>query len=1226
MRSKALLGLLGLLGMCCSAWAADERPVAPEKSPVSRDASDADAADDQVTLDDVPGVPGEAVPVSIDPNMYFQKVRVDADGKFAVVSDEEDDGGVSGPGERLIYQNTLGLYAINFPTNQPVSDDLAMTAPDGCNLTRYKFKVFGKVLPGGAGGAYTVNYGLYTNCPLAVGSTNAQRDLVRIPGTEGVIVFPDDAPRDVEHIVPALTPVSLPANVFLGLRFNRGNCGTVVGAPAQIGFSGDIWDYPGFPCNGFLGGFPQLPHASFWLEMYGSTNCPNAYPGYKCARASGGTAFLGANIQGIDDIRLQVNNCQMVGYEVAVRGTGFYTFDLRRQCDGQVIAGTERTFQVNVSTQPQLQIARFTFSPPIALNSDALFLAFKSSSNSSGAVIAGIDPIIGQSSSDYFTIGLEGCNPVIPTQGVHGAVHFGITCSGALPIGACCDPHMTVCNDGSNKRCNTSADCDAPATCEATCRQTALMNCPFPPRGQDLRPEWQQGEACSPDPFPEECGVAACCRMRLNPNTGQLDEVCENMTKNECEAAPPLDRPRLWQLGQYCGLGAQRCPRNACLGREGSCYVSHPTPGCSDPFCCTDVCTGNGVPGTFCCDVNWDNTCVAFAEDDCPRAPGNDQCAPDFPVRGLEGATTVPYPGSAATDNSRATTDATEPGFCCNGGLGTCLGGEPFGGQPCITTQDCGGQVCTDPVPDPGGAAINEIWFKFTIPPGAPNPSSARVDTCSSNSPALDSVLQVFRAQDSSSQLNACRSLAPIGCNDDTTNCSSTSRNSRVCLTGLIPGETYYILVGAKTVNRLGQYRVTVATSCNPPAGTLANDYCHKATNIVDTTPATPNESVTAFNLTNATFDCPGPDCLPGAQNDIWYNYIATCTGPATFSTCGGANPNTNLALYEGNGASCDGACPPAASTMVDGCSDDILTGGCGESSRVTVPVVQGNCYRIRLSDNDGFPVSGNLTISCGGILDCQPNGIPDDVEIANCPVGNNDCKDCNGNLKPDFCDIRDDIEQDCQPNGKPDSCELAGNDCQPNGIPDDCNDACVGNCPNGTATFVNPPSGALDAGRPFPPNQPANLQGMQVFTVTAPAGAGSTCWTLCERNSSGVANTIQSAVEGPAGTYTITLSRPITTNSTTTVTYTPSVGAPSVGVFIAHPGNVNADAVVAPTDIIALIDHLNGITLVPQRQCDIDRSNVCLPVDINALIDLLNGVTGYPVQLNSPRPPAVCP
>ena len=620
------------------------------------------------------GTGGERVsvgvsPALLDPHLSFQRVVVGADGVIRGAA--ADEGGVAGEGERLIYSNTLGIHAINFPTNQPVSDDIATTALNGCALTRYRFKVLGKVLPSGASGAYTVTYGLYTNCPLAVGSNSATRDLVRIPGTEGVLSFPDDGPRLIEHVVPAGTPVALPSNVYLGIRFNRGNCGTVVGAPASIGYSGDIWDFPGFPCNGWLGGFPDMPHASFWLEMFGSDTCADSFVGYKAQRPSGGTATLGANIQGVDDVQLFVDDCQMVGYEVVVRGVGFYTFDLRRECDGQGIAGTERTFQVNVGTTPLLQVARFPIQPPIPLMTDSLYVRFKCSSNSAGAVITGIPPIIGSSDVNYFTTGVDGCDPVIATQGVHGAVNLAITCAGRLPPGACCDPYLTECTGGvdTGKRCLSNTDCSAPGTCESVCRQTTEANCPFPPPDSDLRPQWQQGEACDPNPFfPEVCGVAACCHKKPNPsNPNILDEVCENLTNNECNSAPPLDQPREWQIGAYCAVGAQHCPTNPCLGRNGCVCVTSPCP-CDpcypdfppDQGCCDKVCA---TADSFCCEVSWNSYCCDLAFELC----GPDVNCPvgkiEFiePPDGVVDARRQYLPGNPAMSDSIRTFVATGP-------------------------------------------------------------------------------------------------------------------------------------------------------------------------------------------------------------------------------------------------------------------------------------------------------------------------------------------------------------------------------------------------------------------------------------------------------------------------------------------------------------------------------------------------------------------------------------
>lgn len=947
--------------------------------------------------------------MALDPGVQFERVVVGSDGSSRIA--EDADGAAAGAGERLIYSNTLGVHAVNFPTNQPVSDDIATTAPNGCMLTRYRFKVLGKVLPTGVGGAYTVTYGLYSTCPLAAGSTNAQRDLVKIPGTEGVVSFPDDGPRMIEHVViPAQSPVQIPTNVYLGIRFNRGNCGTVVGAPAMVGYSGDIWDFPGFPCNGYLGGFPDLPHASFWLEMFASDACPEAFVGYKAERPSGGSALLGANRQGVDDIQLLVDDCQMVGYEVAVRGVGFYAFDLRTSCTGAAIPGTERNFLINAGAQPLLQIARFSFDPPIALNDDNLFLGFKSSSNSSGAVVAGVEPIIGASSTDWFEIESGGCSPVIPIQGVHGAINFSVTCAGALPEGACCDPYLTECAGGAveGKRCLTNSDCGAPVTCEAVCRETTELNCPFPPRGFDLRPTWQAGKSCEPDPFGNNpCGVAACCHKTPNPsNPNFLDDVCDNLTKNDCESAPPLDEPREWQLGQYCGIGAQRCPNNPCIGAIGSCYVVHDTPGCNDPFCCHDVCA-YGQDGAFCCNVEWDSACVALANIYCSQDFGGQQCAPGYPIPHWMGAITIPVPGSGVIDNWRATTSPEEPGFCCNTGTGTCTGGANEGAK-CVVGTDCISGVCSERVPEPWAQAFGTVWFKFTPPAGV---TSVGVSTCNSNSPALDSVVQVFAATDHSSQLAACNSLVPIGCNDDFLNCGSTGRNSRLCLHDLVPGETYYIMLAAKTENRLGQYRVTISTSC-----------------------------------TGTTESCPH--------------------------------------------------CPPS---MV-------------------------------------MPMKGGF--------------------------------------------------------------------------------------------LVDPPDHAVDARRPHRPGAPQEKEGIRTLKAEGPIGATHNCWSVCESPSDAPMLAITGVHEEPEGVYTIELNRPVSPGTTMTLTYLENDGHRVVSRIFVHPGNVDGDSLSFPTDILSLVDYLNGFKPAPwgKYSSDLDHSGVFAPADILTLIDLLNG-NGFVRWRATPLPSAEgCP
>lgn len=54
----------------------------------------------------------------------------------------------------------------------------------------------------------------------------------------------------------------------------------------------------------------------------------------------------------------------------------------------------------------------------------------------------------------------------------------------------------------------------------------------------------------------------------------------------------------------------------------GDCLAPNGTPGCDDATCCTLVCNLD----TFCCDVEWDLTCVDIAVENCDFGGGGDSC------------------------------------------------------------------------------------------------------------------------------------------------------------------------------------------------------------------------------------------------------------------------------------------------------------------------------------------------------------------------------------------------------------------------------------------------------------------------------------------------------------------------------------------------------------------------------------------------------------------------
>jgi len=139
---------------------------------------------------------------------------------------------------------------------------------------------------------------------------------------------------------------------------------------------------------------------------------------------------------------------------------------------------------------------------------------------------------------------------------------------------------------------------------------------------------------------------------------------------------------------------------------------------------------------------------------------------------------------------------------------------------------------------------------------------------------------------------------------------------------------------------------------------------------------------VTAFSTLNADTDGPiHAGCQFDGQTyaDIWYNYIAICTGTLTVSTCNDADYDTDLVVYDGCECGAGLEDPPL------GCNDD--DAGCaGFTSEVEVPVVAGNCYKIRvggfMSETDQG--SGNLTVSCPFVCG---NGVVDPGEdCSNCP------------------------------------------------------------------------------------------------------------------------------------------------------------------------------------------------------------------------------------------------
>jgi hypothetical protein len=124
----------------------------------------------------------------------------------------------------------------------------------------------------------------------------------------------------------------------------------------------------------------------------------------------------------------------------------------------------------------------------------------------------------------------------------------------------------------------------------------------------------------------------------------------------------------------------------------------------------------------------------------------------------------------------------------------------------------------------------------------------------------------------------------------------------------------------------------------------LPNDHCSGA-------PFVAGQNIFGTNV-GATTSLPSGNCgLMG--NEVWYRWIAPCTGFANASTCIAATFDTVVAAWDGTGDCC-------GRTLV-GCNDD----SCGFRSLVAFPVIQGTTYFVSVGGYAGATGTFTLDISC---------------------------------------------------------------------------------------------------------------------------------------------------------------------------------------------------------------------------------------------------------------------
>lgn len=151
-----------------------------------------------------------------------------------------------------------------------------------------------------------------------------------------------------------------------------------------------------------------------------------------------------------------------------------------------------------------------------------------------------------------------------------------------------------------------------------------------------------------------------------------------------------------------------------------------------------------------------------------------------------------------------------------------------------------------------------------------------------------------------------------------------------------------------------------------------------------------------------------------------------------------------------------------------------------------------------------------------------------------------------------------------------------------------------------------SPSDGAIDARQTSDING-GDEQGWAELTLTL--GIGAEVVELedfsVEHSGAGPAPIVVDIIAFFDDAVTIALDRPISAGAWTRVSHEPSCTSVRIGYL---PADVNGDGTSSPLDILALIDHLNGLGDQSEWSTDINRSGLTEPSDILRVIDLLNG------------------
>jgi hypothetical protein len=233
----------------------------------------------------------------------------------------------------------------------------------------------------------------------------------------------------------------------------------------------------------------------------------------------------------------------------------------------------------------------------------------------------------------------------------------------------------------------------------------------------------------------------------------------------------------------------------------------------------------------------------------------------------------------------------------------------------------------------------NDVWFTFT----APSDGAFAFSTC--DAVGYDTVLSFW---------DTCGG-AEILCDDDSDfGCTFSGLRSEIRRT-MLSGETILVrLAGFNGAS--GSYVLTVA-EVTPPPPPPANDDCSGALPISAGLDQ-PYDTTLSTTSGQAVADCGLTDVV---EQDIWFTFIAECTGTVEINTCG-TTYDTAVAVFDacgGNQITCSDDGTPACA-------------GNGLASRATFAATAGTTYYIAVGAYlAGVDGPGVISVICTPDVTC---------------------------------------------------------------------------------------------------------------------------------------------------------------------------------------------------------------------------------------------------------------